>query len=104
MDVVISSEVLEVLLDPKADSIQKANAQKDARMCLETKEEYAIIVWSDEEIKQIIDNRYHVTISDEHAIDILNIIEETNDGEHGVSNNTIRDIYETHIQHHYKED
>jgi hypothetical protein len=104
MDVVLSSETLEALLTKEQNTIEYQNAKEDAERCLATKEEYAIIVWTDEEVKDLINDAFQVKLSDEHAIDILNIIEETNDGQTGVTNQSIREDYETHISHHYKED
>jgi len=101
MDVVISSETLATLLDKDACPIVRASAIEDAEMCLNTKEEYAILVWNDEEVKDRIKERFNIEISDEHAVDVLNLIEETATKTDGVCLKDIDDLFELHLKSKY---
>ena len=101
MDVVINSETLELLLDGDKQSMPYASALQAAREALDTKEEYAIITWNDEEVRDHIKDVYGYDISDEHAVDMMNLIEETNSKNYGFSFVEVEKLFATHLKHHY---
>jgi hypothetical protein len=101
MDVVIGSETLNTLLTAQQNSIEYATAKEEAQMCLDTKEEYGIITWTDEEVRDSIKAVFNVDLSDEHCISLLNMLEETNTKADGFNYSKLADLYLTHLSEHY---
>jgi hypothetical protein len=103
MDVVLNSATLEALLNKEQNSIEYQTAKIEAENALSTKEEYAILVWNDEDVKDMIAQQFDVAISDEHAIDILDMIEETHTTAEGINMFDVHQLYKVHLSEKYKD-
>jgi hypothetical protein len=103
MDVVINSATLEAILFKEQNSIEFQVAKEEIELALATKEEYAILVWNDEDVKDMIKQQFGVDISDDHAIDILDMIEETHTTAEGINMFDVHQLFKIHLSDKYED-